>query len=213
VTRLKGSILVLEGFLVLQAAHFVGGEYLTVAMLRRYTDLPVITAATVATSNLSHLLAILYMALRFRDCPAQIIGPNLLTATGGGIILGWLLTFLGLIVFDRTSPYVQEILRLPVPYVYHGIFSVIVWHPLTEELLARGVFFEILRRGWGLLTSALISSSLFVLSHGIWGDFDPGLLLIASYSLIFTLVYIHGGVIGAAFVHMAVNAYLIYLNT
>lgn len=210
--KIKYVSIVLEGFLVLQVAYFVGGEYIARGLLRFDPNMPLLTAATIGSANISPIVAIIYMVLRVQGFPALIAGPNLVSGTIGGIMLSWFVTFVGLIAYEGTVLQVEEILRLPPLYKYHGIFSFVVWSPAVEELMARGFFFEILKRQWGILYSTIASTFLFVLAHALWADFGPGLSILALYSFTFTFAYVYSGLCGAVVSHIFVNGFLSYLT-
>lgn len=212
-TRFKSLIIVLEGFLVLQVAHFVGGNFVASVLIQKYPDLPQSTAATIASSDISPLVAILYMALRSGWCPSFKLNHNVVPGSVAGIFLTWLICFIGLLFFDKENPEAREILSLPRLYLYHGVFSVSVWNPVLEEVMTRGYFFEILRKEWSLAFSVIVSTLAFVFSHAFWGAWGPGIILIACNSLAFTLVYVQGGVWAAVITHIFVNSYILFLNS
>ena len=76
----------------------------------------------------------------------------------------------------------------------HGIgrgmwaaFTAIVSAPILEELLCRGVLFEVLNRRWGVKVSILISALFFGLLH-----FSPANAIVAIVAgLIFGVLYVH----------------------
>ena len=194
-TRVNSLIIVVEGFLVYQASHFLGGNLVAFVLLQKYPQMPPITAATIGSSDIPPLVAILYMSLRVGWYPNLKFGYCVLPGAVGGIVLAWLVSFGALLFFDKENTEAQEILSLPKPYLYHGLFSAIVWNPLLEEVISRGFFLEILRNQWNLVSSVIISTLLFAGSHWLWAGWSPGIALIACNSLVFTLAYVQGGVL------------------
>ncbi len=192
-TRVNSLIIVVEGFLVYQASHFLGGNLVAFVLLQKYPQMPPITAATIGSSDIPPLVAILYMSLRVGWYPNLKFGYCVLPGAVGGIVLAWLVSFGALLFFDKEYTEAQEILSLPKPYLYHGLFSAIVWNPLFAS-------------------SVIISTLLFAGSHWLWAGWSPGIALIACNSLVFTLAYVQGGVWGAAITHMFVNGYVLLLN-
>jgi membrane protease YdiL (CAAX protease family) len=211
-SKFENVNIVLEGFLILLAAHFLGSEFITRAVLTFYPNTPLLTAAIIGSSNISALVAVIYMALRSWEFPAAIVGPHLITGAVGGVVLSWLVTFLLLVFYEGIVPYIKDVLSLPAPYKYHGIVSIVLWSPLIEELMARGFFFELLKRRWGLLYATLGSTFLFVLAHAIWGGFGFSLFILSLYSFAFTFAYVQSGLFGSVVSHVFVNAFLAYLT-
>ena len=129
-----------------------------------------------------------------------------------GVIISWLVIFVELLFLTKEIPMAQKILQTPEPYNYVNLFLLILWGPFVEETLYRGYFFEILREKLNDPIAIIFSSLLFVLFHGMWGQFSISLIFIFLFSLIFTIMYISGGLIASISVHAFTNFYLTYLN-
>lgn len=90
----------------------------------------------------------------------------------------------------------------------HGIgrgiwaaFTAIVSAPIFEELLCRGVLFEVLNRRWGVKVSILVSALFFGLLH-----FSPANAIVAVVAgLIFGVLYVRTSSLYATIIIHAVN--------
>jgi membrane protease YdiL (CAAX protease family) len=212
-SRYKCLAIVGEGFLFWQIVHFMSGTLIGPAIYEMNRHLPPSTVATLIASDIAPLVTIMYMSLRLRGWfPELSFGINSVRGVIVGIFLAWIATFLGLVFFDKTNPEAQQILTLPKPYVYHGVFSATIWGPLLEEILTRGYFFEVLQKKWNTAFALVLSTLLFVVPHGLWGDWNATLVWITCNSLIYTFVYIEGGLWAAIITHSFVNSYILWLN-
>lgn len=208
----KSVITVLEGFGILLVAHAIGGYCFSQRLASVFNKMPLVTVEMLSSSAVSPIVAIIYLAWRCKFVPKFSISRETFLCFIAGIVLVWIVAFVSLLYFDRRIPFAQEIIKTNYPYYYLNLFLVVLWGPLLEETLVRGYFFEILKGSWSNTTALLLSSILFVIFHGIWGTFDISLLLILLYSIIFTLIYIEGGLIASIVVHAFANFYLTYLN-
>ena len=96
----------------------------------------------------------------------------------------------------------------------HGIgrgvwaaFTAIVSAPILEELLCRGVLFEVLNRRWGVKVSILVSALFFGLLH-----FNPANAIVAVVAgLIFGVLYVRTSSLYVTIIIHAVNNTLAFL--
>jgi membrane protease YdiL (CAAX protease family) len=210
--KIKSVIIVLEGFGVLIAFHAIGGYYCAPKVVEVFPEIPLITVSMLFSSAMSPVIAIIYLALRTKFIPKFTIKKEIFTYILAGIVMAWIVVFISVLLSGKESSFAQEILKTPRPYYYLNLFLFILWGPLLEETLVRGYFFEILRQKLNDIIALVFSSILFVIPHGIWGIFSINLFFIFMYSVIFTLMYIQGGLIVSISVHAFVNFYLLYLN-
>lgn len=213
ILKTKSAIVVLEGFGVLIASHAIGGYYLAPLLAEVIPKLSSLTIAILSSTAISPFLATIYLAVRVRFVPKFNIKKEALLYLPSGIILAWIVVFINVLLSGKENPYAYEVLKSPQPYYYLNLFLITIWSALLEEILNRGYFFEILRVRWGDTQALLLSSIIFVMPHGMWGSFDISLIFIFLYSVIFTVIYMRGGLIIAILVHAFVNFYLLYLNT
>ncbi len=204
--------IVIEGFAILLVAHALGGYYVAPKIADAFPMIPMLTIAMLSSSAVSSPVAIVYLAIRTRVVPKIAISREMLIYVFLGIVASWFVAVTSILVFGKNIPFVQEILEIKYPYFFPTLFLLIVAGPVLEETLARGYFFEILKKSLSNVQAILFSSVLFVLPHGIWGVFDINLLFIFLYSVIFTYVYMRGGLIASIVVHAFVNLFLVYLN-
>lgn len=212
-SKIKSVIIVLEGFGALIAFHAIGGYYCAPKVAGVFPKLPLLTVSMLSSSAISPVIAIIYLALRTKFIPKFTIKKEIFMYILAGIVMAWIVVFVSVIVSGKGDVFTQEILKTPYPYYYLNLFLLILWGPLLEEILFRGYFFEILRQKLNNTRALLFSSILFVIFHGIWGGYGINLFFIFLYSVIFTLMYIQGGLIASISVHALVNFYLLYLNT
>jgi len=99
-------------------------------------------------------------------------------------------------------------------YLY--LFVMIGFGPVVEELLMRGCFFEVLRQSWGDWRALRMSTLLFVIPHLIWSGpvfLNPvAIFSLIVASVLFTYLYIEGGLVPAIAAHMFWNFYVNFLS-
>jgi membrane protease YdiL (CAAX protease family) len=158
------------------------------------------------------LLANCYMFFHYRFIPFFIrtsLKESLLTAFGG-IILIWIVVAAEAFLYfgNRSSdPFIQHLISLPSPQFYMGLVMIAFVNPFLEELLFRGFFFEILKRKWNVFISLLITLSFSSIMHYRAGI---GILHIVLSNIIFTFLYLAGGLVPSILGHVFVNYYSIY---
>jgi len=213
VSRGKSVQIVLEGFGILILWHAAGGYFLAPFLGRIFSGCPSLVIDMLSSSGISPAIAAFYLYLRTRSVPRLVWQREVLVYMLAGIVLAWIITYLSILVFlDKDIALAQDIARMPAPCKYLLLFLLTFWGPVIEETLNRGFFFEILSKEWNRPFALLFSSAIFVVSHGIWGGFEPALILIFGYSVILTLLYIEAGLLVSVSTHMFINAYLFYLN-
>ena len=80
-------------------------------------------------------------------------------------------------------------------------FTAVVSAPILEELLCRGVLFEVLNRRWGVKVSILVSALFFGLLH-----FNPANAIVAVVAgLIFGVLYVRTSSLYATIIIHAIN--------
>ena len=209
-SKCKSILIALEGFIVSIAAHAAGGYYFAPLLAERFPQLFFSNIMMLSSSAISPLIAIVYLAVRVKFFPKVSINKRVLTYLLSGVIMAWIIAFTSVLLWGMGTPFE---LKVPHPYYYLNLLLIVLWIPILEEILNRGYFFEILRQDWGDKIALLFSSILFVLLHGIWGRIDMSLIFIFLYSVIFTLVYMKGGLIASIGAHSFVNLYLAYLTS
>lgn len=212
-SKIKSITIVLEGFGILILSHIVGGYFCAPKLAEVFSELPLLTISILSSSAISPIVAIIYLALRAKFIPKFSVKREILMYILSGMVMAWIVVFLSVLVSGKGDTFAQEILKTPHPYYYLNLFLLILWGPILEEILFRGYLFEILRQQMNSAVALLFSSVLFIGLHGLWGVFGINLFFIFLYSVIFTLLYIQGGLIVSILVHVFVNSYLLYLST
>jgi len=212
--KVSQLIVVLEGFLVWEVSYWFGGNYVAPTILQSFPSLPLITIATISSTILGLIVGIAYMAIRLKFVPPIEVTSTTIVAALVGILVTWFIASLSnAVVFGGGVLLFEEVGKISQPfYFYFTAFLVIGLGPLLEETVVRGYFFEILKGSWGDATGLLISSFLFVTAHAISGVFGAGLFFIGLDSIIFTFVYIKGGLIASGLTHVFLNSYWFYVS-
>lgn len=217
-SKAKSLLVVVEGFVVEVATHWVCAEYFALRLVEMNPAFPWISA-TAISATISPVVATIYMALRLRSVPLISIKAQTFLSTGASIILAWLGVFVQTLFLGKEISLGQEILETQSQplYFYLTLTLVGAWGPFVEETLNRGYFFETLRITSGDAIALLVSSLFFVIFHGAfdvvyYGTIGYDLFFIFLHSVIFTAAYILGGLVAAIATHMFVNSYLLYLS-
>lgn len=203
--------IVLETFVLLHTIQFVTGLFLLPFLLQYDLGLPPIAVSGLATTSTSLTLALLYIVIRTKAFPV-LIGENTIPASVAGIFLLWMIRVIALVWFDKTNSYARAMLNLEGSAFYLTVLTVTTLGPFLEEILFRGYFFDFLKDELGVLTAAIASALLFVVSHGIWGGFGAQSILYFVDSLVYVFIYTQGGVLATGLCHSFVNAYVLILS-
>jgi membrane protease YdiL (CAAX protease family) len=167
----------------------------------RFGDELLFPTLAVATSVATIGLTLLWVRARYPGQTRRLFGPGRpsLADVGRGIgwgILAFLITNVALswliqVIVERVGgdlPPVQEELRAALDHAILGpivMFSVIVFAPLGEELLFRGLLFTGLRRSLPLWAATAGSAIAFAVTHVEWLAvvviFPVGLLLAYAF--------------------------------
>jgi len=214
IKRKDGIIPVLEGFVILIMTHALGGYYLFPLLFKAYQNVPIIFLRIISSSAISFLITSCYMIARFKMLPRFPLSKDVFKVAFSGMILIWIVIFIELLFLERTNLFIQELLKQKSIYLYLAVFFVVFWGPLFEEILFRGIFFEIFVKKFNKTVSVIILSILFTSFHIIWGKELNlcGALILFIDSVVFTVVYMEGGLIASIITHSFVNIYLVFLN-
>ena len=209
----KSAAISLEVFLVLVAAHALGGYFLAPKLSNILPGVPTLTVAILASSTFSPIVTIAYAVLRFKFLPNVYFSKKTLVFIFFGVLVSISISFLNIFISGRIIPFAESFLHLPYSYFYFSVFLLIVFVPILEEVLYRCYVFELLKKGFGNWLSLFLVSSLFFLFHGIWGGFDLSTIFLFFYSVVFTFVYVKGGVLASVASHVSVNCFLFFIST
>lgn len=83
----------------------------------------------------------------------------------------------------------------------YAILGAAVLAPVFEELIFRGIVFNVMRRYLGVAGGAVVASALFALAHGVWSDFAALFVL----GMLMTWIYERRGNLWSAMVVHATN--------
>lgn len=203
-------MIVLEGFAILLASHFIGGYFLSACLGSAFPHFPNHTIALLASFGICLPLTILYMALRTKHFPKFSINIKTFLFVLVSPVMIWLLLFVKMITFGKgDSQGILEIIKGPIPYSYINLFIFLLWGPFAEEILNRGYFYEILKWSWSKSVALIISTILFTIPHySFSSEFTFSFFIIPIYSVIFTVMYMYGGIIAASASHIFLNLFL-----
>lgn len=172
-----------------------------------YPDLPV--SASRLLGNMAMLLGSAFLCLiaNHTSVPLKFDRPAFLTLVVG-LVASYALISLTKPLFGSGQLNFAE-------WDLLYLFVCIGFGPVVEEILVRGCYFEVLRRSWGDRSALKISTALFVLPHVIWGGFQYlhpfSILSLTLSSLLYTCLYIVGGLVPAIGAHMFWNFYVLLL--
>lgn len=82
-----------------------------------------------------------------------------------------------------------------------ALIAAAVCAPIFEELIFRGIVYNVMRRYLGVAGGAVVASALFALAHGVWSDFAALFVL----GMLMTWVYERRGNLWSAMVVHATN--------
>jgi membrane protease YdiL (CAAX protease family) len=208
----KTAVFVAFGFIFQVVSHEIGGYCLAPRLAEVFPKVPLLTLGMLSSSAISPLIAITYFFLISKFVPRIAIDKNVIFVSLSGIVLAYFVILGDILFIGRYIQLAQDIISVKGKWYYLTLFLLIVWGPLLEETLYRGYIFEILRKNWGNVLATLFSSILFVIFHGIWGELNFSLVFIFLYSILFTCIYIQGGLVSSVLVHSFVNSFLFYVN-
>jgi len=211
-TKAQSLFFVTDAFLITEALTWFLSVYVMPMLWKVYPGLPVYTPTYLGAASMffgswflysmaKHTVRIKFDRTAFitvavglvTTCVQVYVSHPLFSGSGRPNFAGW-----------------------PVVSVFMSLFLSIVLSPILEEVLVRGCYFEVLRRSWGDRSALKISTVLFVVPHLIWGGalyLHPlSLLLLTLASVLYTYLYIVGGLVPAIAAHMLWNFYVACLS-
>ncbi|MBN2429279.1 MAG: CPBP family intramembrane metalloprotease [Deltaproteobacteria bacterium] len=210
-SKQKSLVLVAEGFFVVLACQALGGLLLTPELLEFFPSVPLVSFL-IFFSLSAFFVAILYLWKRTSFKPIYWRGKNLFFCVFAGMVAAWLILFTNTLFIGNYSPLTHQISSLGSQYFYPAIFILFVLGPCLEEIFYRGYLFEIMKKPFGDTAALVFLSFLFMFGHFVWSGFTIGHIALFFYSIIFTLVYIKGGLIASISVHAFLNFCLFIIS-
>jgi len=216
VQKYNNAFIVAEGFIVFVVIKLLMIVLATVlvGMLSNANK----TTIYVLTSGIfSTLLAILYLWIRTKYMPKIKIHYDSIMYSIAGVIFMWFFLYIGLLFFGFNDVYIKKLIGVSGVYKYINVFWFAIWSPVTEELIFRGYFLEMLSHKKPVI-ALLITSLLFVTLHIIFSLNPYNYLMIIScasffiFSMIVGFVYLHAGLMPAIIVHMFSNIYFLIVT-
>lgn len=215
VMQRNSYIIIGEGFTALILIQCLGFIFLGHFLQTYFTGMPAITVNIISSSAISPLLASAYLCARTKVKPAIILNKQVFVLTLTGIVLVYIVSLMYMHIF-KESNFVSS-LSAPSAFNYLNLFWYVVWAPVTEEILFRGYFLNILSAR-GNVTASIVSSLLFTAAHTLFAypHLDMIMALECSflfvYSMIFAFMYVQGGIIPAILAHLFSNWYFFISN-
>jgi len=123
----------------------------------------------------------------------------------GGLVLFWLYFLILKLFYYGSANAALGIFQQSLT----GFVILVMLSPFMEELLFRGLLFELMNKKWGYKVSLIAISGISALAHTPTSLTSVMDFFIAS--LIFTVVYAEAGLLIALILHVAVNVFVIYL--
>lgn len=196
----------IEGVAMHLAAQALCGLLLVPWLQSSFPSAPPLTIAIAGSSAVAPVAASLF--IRWRTAVAPSFRPPLysLTAAVLSLVLAPFVSFLAVLLVPE-DPYLAAILSIAGPAGFFTTALITVWIPAFEEVLYRGYCLALLLPRFGAVRSSLFSSILFVIPHGIWSSWGLHLALIFLFSLVFSFIYLRGGLAMAILGHIIVVLY------
>lgn len=202
---------VLEVFVVMMIAHFLGGYLLGPQLRDMLPSAPYRTIGMLSSSTFSPVVAIVYGIIRFKFRPRVYVTKTSLSYAGLGCLLSLSVGISSFIVLGTYMPVINEIWSYNAPYFLISTLLLTIIGPALEEVIFRGYMFELAQRKCGSFFALIIVSFLFFLFHGIWGDFSLSTVFIFVFSVVFSFVYIKGGLLASIASHASANCFLFFV--
>lgn len=197
-----------EGFTALILIQCLGFIFIGHFLQIYFPAMPPITVNIISSSAISPLLASAYLCARTKVKPTIILNKQVVALTFAGVVLVYIVSLMYMYIF-KESNFVSN-LSSPNAFKYINLFWYVVWAPVTEEILFRGYFLNVLSAR-GNVTASIVSSLLFAAAHILFAypHFDIIMALESSflfvYSMIFAFMYVQGGIIPAILTHIFSN--------
>ena len=204
----KNLALVLEGFFVTNfftmLLAFIGA-----LLVDHLPMIPKNSVFVITSGIISPVLAITYLWLRTGYVP-RILSSDTTPYALAGIIVIWLFLAISYLFYGPNDLIFKKYVSTQGAYKYLGLFSLVIWAPITEETIFRGYFLGILMKSYGKIISLTISALLFIALHVNLASPTVTIEWFVSlfvYSLVVGVVYIQAGLASAVMVHMFSNFY------
>lgn len=209
--------IVIETYIVLITFQAIGIYLFADVLSKIFTNAPVLTINILSSSAISPVLALIYIGFRKKFIPNNIYSKETITVSLSGIVLTWLICIAEIFIFGKRNIFIENLLSTSSIYYYVNLLWFVIWAPFVEESLFRGYIYELLRFR-GEIFAILISSLLFSLPHAIFSGYSPDVLILIEIcfifirSVVFTIMYKHGGLLSAIICHSFANLYFVLLN-
>jgi membrane protease YdiL (CAAX protease family) len=188
-----------------------GGEFLFNGIYQYFSRdfVPIIYLVII---GISILLTNCYMFFQYRFLPVftrTSLKESLLTSFGGMILIWIVVAAEVLLYFGNRSndPFIRQLISLPSLQFYMGAMMIVIVNPFLEEVLFRGFFFEILKGRWNTSIALLVTVSFSSVMHYRAG---LGIIHVVLTNIIFTVLYLAGGLVPCILGHAFVNYYSVY---
>jgi membrane protease YdiL (CAAX protease family) len=211
-SKAQSVFFVADAFLVTEVCTWWLMYHVPQTLLFIFPDLP--ASLPVLTGSMAMPLgsALLFLVANHTSLRFKFDLAVLLTLIVG-LVANWMLIFLQRPLFAGSGRLNLAEWDFDSAYLY--LLVMVIVGPVVEEVLVRGGYFELLRRSWGDISALKISTVLFVIPHLIWSPGHRNIFSIVSLtlsSLLFTSLYIVGGLVPAIIAHAATNFYVAFLS-
>lgn len=215
--KYNNSLTVAEGVIVLILFQIVGICLLGDMLHRVFPSAPTLTTNILSSSAIAPVLTIFYLWVRTKNFPKIVLNRDNILTTVSGIVLIFIVSLFYVMIF-RSNLFIKNLLVIPGIFKNINVVWFVFWAPITEEILFRGYFLNILTCH-GKIQALVISSLLFVAVHLLFAGVGINLSTILEigflfiYSMIFGFCYLQAGIVSSILVHVFDNFYFLVVNS
>jgi membrane protease YdiL (CAAX protease family) len=208
-SRGRSLRVVITAYAAMGLSGLLCGLFLRPWMESTFPILPPSTVDVLMPGIIPPFVCLSYLLVRIGFVPRLIVKKEVILYSFGGTVMAWFVVCMHTLTFGHGA--ISD-LNIAGPYYYVNLFFLMIWAPLVEETIYRGYFFDILRQKLRTPFALLLSSLLFTLAHiDLSVGFEPNLAFIFLCSIVFSLVYVEGGLIASIWTHFFLSAYSVYV--
>jgi membrane protease YdiL (CAAX protease family) len=209
----KVSLIIAFGSFVYWSIAITGEYVIAPILISTFSGISQFAIFTLTSSLLPTAITSVLLFSFLQKRPPIIISTEGFLRDSFGFIVGtWLLIFLIILFFDVERGLSLEIFstrdRVSLGFI---LVTLILLGPMLEEYIFRGVYLEYMVPVLGLIPSTIVTSIIFIGYHAIWIGISVVLLILFIFSILFSLAYVRGGLVGSFIVHSFVNFYFVVL--
>ena len=202
------------GFFILIISLSLGNLIFSKFYNSAQKDIPILFYELIVLS--ATMISIFYMVWKYKFIPKFIKRSfkESIMISGAGIVIIWFLWLFFLTNYYQgksSSLFVQSLLNLPTKKFIIGSILTIILGPMLEEILDRGFFFELMKIRWNTTISLVITLLFSLITHVGTIHNNVDFIFHILNVIIFSVLYMKGGLLASILPHMFVNLYSVYI--